>query len=421
MAGKILVQILSFDWRNAAMTVLQGKTLLKGNACAPIQILDDPLNTPSDEAPVILVCDELSLSRALSLKNVAAVVSHQGSPNGHVSVVLKSAGIPWVSGILPQKSWRGHLSLLEDGRLFLDPPSEALKRHRENVEQRQKRLERILSESDKPLQTAAGQPIRIFAAINSLAQADEAIQSGAEGVGLLRSECLFPDVVPDEETQYWAYRTLINRAGGRTCVVRALDADADKPLPYLSQTGNARGIQCLLCHPDVFRVQLRALLRASAHGPLGVLLPFVQSLEEWHACLQLIKECRSELSYQAAGRFSLGAMLETPRAASLCGSLAREADFLCIGSGDLVAHALSISREDTRYAPDHPNVRALIRRLSCEADDAGCPIGLCGVLADEPSLAADALSLGVRQFVVSPTCVPWVRESLQKALNSSLA
>lgn len=402
------------------MDVWQGRVVLEGDACAPV-FLSEACQERFD-APVILICDSLSLQQALSLQNVAAVVTREGAPNGHVAVALRSAGIPWVCGIVPHKSWQGRMALLEDGRLFLDPDPEAVRRYKEKAAQRQERLKRLLSESKRPLQNALGQAIQIMAAVNGLAQADEAIQNGAEGIGLLRSECLYCKMkeAPDEETQYWAYRTLLSRSGGRPCVVRALDVSADKPLPFLSETGGARGVQCLLKHSQLFRTQLCALLRASAHGPLGILLPFVQSLDEWHACRALIAEYRLELSGRDVpmGALSLGAMLETPQAASLCGALAKEADFLCIGSGDLIAHALSVSREDARYAPDPSGVHALLRQLSKEADAEGCPISLCGVLADFPALAADALSLGIRRFVVSPARIPWVREALQAALTA---
>jgi phosphocarrier protein FPr len=387
------------------------------------------------DQPAILTAHDLTPSEVKDFNPAMALALclEAGSASSHSIILARAMGIPAVASLGPG------ISLIAEGtRVGVDgaqgivwiSPNDGEVRELEGRRNTWLAARRAMeAERRQPAATRDGRRIRVFANISSVAEAAEAIAFGAEGVGVLRTEFLFlrRTSAPGEEEQATAYRAIAESLAGRPLYVRTLDIGGDKNLPYVEIGEEAnpslgwRGIRVTLSRRDLFRTQLRAILRAGANHALDLLLPMVASLDELRESRALVAEAEAELERDGLAfhkHIRIGVMIEVPAAVVIADQLAREADFFSIGTNDLIQYAMAADRTNARVAPIadpfQPAVLRLIRQTIDAARAAGIPVALCGELAADPLATPLLLGLGLDEFSVS---APLIRE-LKHAISS---
>ena len=325
-----------------------------------------------------------------------------------------------LEGTAPDTIKEGVLVIVDGGRgeAIVDPDEKTLEIYRKRQAEERRERNALMALRGKPAETRSGRRIRLYGNAGKLEDIDAAFANGAEGIGLLRTEFLFLDrkCCPDEEEQFQIYREALQKAAGQPLIVRTLDIGADKQpayLPSVSEENPAlglRGIRLSLTEKELFRTQLRALLRASAYGRLAILYPMIGSVRELREVRYFVAALEEELarsgvSFDAA--VLQGAMIETPAAALTAERLAEEADFFSIGTNDLTQYTLAADRQGSAglerfYDPHHEAVLRLIRMTAEAARRAGKQTGICGELAADESLSAYFLELGIDTLSVAP-------------------
>ena len=356
----------------------------------------------------------------------------EGSRTSHVSIMARSMGIPAVVGLGTAID-----ALLEartvavdggEGYAIADPDPDAISAF-EN-KQMDLAAEASLLEDYKHLEarTSEGKRIEVSANIGSAMEADDALEWGAEGVGLFRTEFLFMEraELPSEDEQYDSYRKVAQAFGQKPVIIRTLDVGGDKDLPGVEQPPEEnpflgwRGIRMCLDVPELFKPQLRALLRASAYGNLKVMFPMIVDIEEVRKAKQIMEECRKELEGEGAevGHLEVGIMVETPSAALLASEIAPEVSFFSVGTNDLVQYTLAADRgnERLRRLQDsaHPAVLELIGRTCEAAREAGIWVGVCGEAAGDPALIPRLVELGVTELSMSAPSIPRAKKIISE-------
>ncbi|MGB9800515.1 MAG: phosphoenolpyruvate--protein phosphotransferase [Thermanaerothrix sp.] len=391
------------------------------------------------EHPVILVADELTPTETaqLDLEHIQGIVTLSGGPTSHSAILARSLGIPAVTGLSPTiKRLRQNTLLGLDGfqgRVWVEPAEEVQReletKRKRWLEERQKLQETSL----QPAMTRDGLRIEVVANAGNLADAQLAAKNGAEGVGLLRTEFLFltRQTPPSEEEQFQAIRDIGLALKGKPVIVRTLDVGGDKPLPYIPMEPEAnpflgvRALRLSLQQPDLFRTQLRAILRAGAITPLRIMFPMVASLEEVEQAREFLAQVHNELAQEGiahAWPIDTGIMVEIPSAAIKADALAPVVDFFSIGTNDLTQYTLAAERGNPRlaYLADalHPAVLRLIEEVVQAAHAAGKWVGVCGELAGEPEAVPILVGLGVDELSINPAGIPKVK-ALIRAMASS--
>ena len=396
--------------------------------CQPGQVL-------CGDEPCIVGADDLSPSETIQLdkSRVKAFVMSAGTANSHTAILARTLGIPAVMNVGQE------LYELEDGsELFVDGSTGEVV-SQPDVQTRQQIEEQLLrqQEHQKLLETLKGLPsetkdgriMQVFANIGSEADLDAVLANDAEGIGLFRSEFLYlqGQDYPDEETQFQSYRTVAERMQGRRVIIRTMDIGSDKTADYfhLGEEANPalgyRAIRICLDRPEVFLTQLRALYRASLYGNLAVMFPMIASEWEVQAAKALCRQACRELEQEGVpfrADVKLGIMLETPAAVIMARQLAKQVDFFSIGTNDLTQYTLAIDRQcgtnlDRFYDAHHPAVLRLIRYAADAAHEAGIPIGICGELGADLSLAETFLAFGIDEVSVSPASVLPMRQKIR--------
>ena len=361
-----------------------------------------------------------------------AFVTAEGSRTSHVSIMARSMGIPAVVGVGEAISGALEAETVAvdgtEGSAITDPDRGTLARFEE--------MSRALAEERTALdeyrhveaRTADGRRIEVAANLGSASEAEGALGWGAEGVGLFRTEFLFMqrDDLPSEEEQYDAYSTVVRAFGGKPVIIRTLDVGGDKDLPGVDQIHEDnpflgwRGIRMSLDTPDLFKPQLRALLRAAVHGNLKVMFPMVVEAGELRAAKGMLDEARAELEGEKVevGEIATGVMIETPAAAVCAAELAAESAFFSIGTNDLVQYTLAADRGNERLRrlqdADHPAVLALIRQTCEAARGANIPVGVCGEAAGEPQMIPGLIDLGVTELSMSAPSIPRAKKIISE-------
>jgi phosphoenolpyruvate-protein phosphotransferase len=380
---------------------------------------------PPVPANSIIVAEDLAPSDAAALDRtrVRGFCTTSGSATSHVAILARGLGIPAVAGIDARV-----LDLAPGTRVILDghagvmytAPSDA---EVESVARQRAADEgkrgRELAVSGEPATTTDGHRIHVYANIGDTDEAAAVVQVGGEGVGLLRSEFLFMrrDSAPDEDEQARSYSSIASALGpDRLLVIRTLDVGGDKPLSYLPIAAEAnpflgeRGIRLTLNRPELFRAQIRAILRATASGKVAMMFPMVATMDEWHRARELVEHERSSLG---APSIPIGIMVETPAAAVMADQFARDADFLSIGTNDLTQYTLSMDRSNPRLAPQldalHPAVLRLIARTVEGGHAHKRWVSVCGALAGDPDAVPVLVGLGVDDLSVDIPIVPAVK------------
>ena len=393
------------------------------------------------EEPLVLVASDIAPADMLHFKRsvFAGFVTDVGGSTSHTAIVARSMDIPAVVGareasrLIRQDDW-----VIIDGdagAVIVDPPPIVLEEYR--FRQRQAELERARLDRLRhtPAVTLDGEAVELLANIELPEDAIAALDAGAVGVGLFRSEFLFMNrgqELPDEDEQFEAYRAAVLAMKGLPVTIRTVDIGADKPLDRLTihelrheHTLNPalglRAIRWSLAEPSMFRQQLRAILRASAHGKVRLLLPMVAQVNEARMTLEALTRAKQQLrdAGKAFNEVEIGAMIEVPAAALILGSLLRHFDFVSIGTNDLIQYTLAIDRADEKvahlYDPWHPAVLGLIAATIAQANAAGKGVSVCGEMAGDPSFTALLLAMGLRSFSMHPRQIAAVKQAVLRA------
>lgn len=397
-----------------------------------------------EQEPVIVVAEDLAPSETVQMdkSQVLGFVTRQGSSQSHTAILARTMNLPALIGIPVKAEWDGKLAAIDgiNGILYVDPDEETLEKMQLLQKEEQER-QRLLTEwKDRETVTKSGRKIRLCANVGSIADVAGALQNGAEGIGLFRSEFLFltADHCPTEEEQFQTYRLAAEMMAGKTVIIRTIDIGADKraaymekkPEPgkedsslYLEEETNPamglRGIRLSLEKRELFKTQLRAILRAGAFGEISVLYPLIASVEEFRKAKALLAEVEEELKALGIpfGKVRQGVMIETPAAAILSDLLAEEAEFFSIGTNDLSQYTMAVDRENPRteeyFDPHHPALLRLIRYTVKNAGKAGIPVGICGDLGGDETLTEFFVKEGVDELSVPPSRILPLREKIK--------
>ncbi len=389
--------------------------------------------------PFVLVVDELAPSEAAELDwpRVLAVVVDGGSRTAHGVILARSQGIPAVIELrdVTRRVSPGATLVVDGARgvVVVEPSAPALDRFRAAQAEEEREERRLEATRGLRAVTRDGVALRLRANLEFVEEAQGAARAGAEGIGLFRSEYLLGAARhwPDEERQVAIYRRLLDAMQPHGVTVRTWDVGAEEVGPLGPTSPNpalgARALRLLERHPEPFRVQMRALLRAAAHGPLSIMLPFVGGLEDLRQARALVARARDELRREGLAhgeRVPLGINLEIPGAALVADLLADEVDFFSIGTNDLVQYLLAVDRGDPRvarhYQALHPAVLRLLERVVSAAAARGMPVSACGEMAAEPLGALALVGLGVTELSMTPSAIPRVKALLRAADASRL-
>ena len=384
--------------------------------------------------PVIIVSHMLTPSETANLdrRHVRAFCTETGGAGGHTAIVAKGLELPAVVGIGPfMDNITSSAVVIVDGdrgRVIINPDEETIRSYEERLARRNSLAERLAGLRDLPAETADGVRIRLSANIEFPHETSACLERGADGIGLYRTEFLYlsSEEEPSEEDHYEAYSQVVREMGGRPVVIRTLDLGADKmghrPLaenehnPFLG----LRSIRLSLRNLDLFRPQLRAILRAAVHGAVRVMFPLITTMTELRQArmlLNVVAEDLREAGIPCRCDIPVGMMVEVPAAVVMLDHFVREVDFLSIGTNDLAQYTLAVDRSN-EYVADlyqscDPAVLRLIRQSVHVADANNTPIAVCGEMSSNPARALLLLGLGVRHLSVPPSSLPRVKKVIR--------
>lgn len=392
----------------------------------------DPVDLPRG-SNAILVTHDLTPSLTMQLDRdcIAAIATEAGTATAHVAILARSLGLPAVVGLRRALGalQGGERAILDggEGTLLIAPTEAEVAAAQERVaeEEGQADVRRELAHSEAV--TRDGARLIIRANVDVPDEAELGAQSGAEGVGLMRTEFLVVGraTMPDEEEQYRAYRRVVQAFAPRPVIIRTFDIGGDKlPVGGYASEANPflgwRAIRMCLDQPELFRCQLRALMRAAMHGDLRIMLPLVVTVDEVRETRQLIEAAAAELIERRVpfrDDLPLGVMVETPAAAVTCDTLVRDVDFLSIGSNDLVQYTLAVDRGNAnlapRFTPFHPAVLRLMAQVQATGAAHGIDVCVCGEMGSQPLAVFALMGLGIRQLSVAPRAVADVKRVIR--------
>ena len=383
---------------------------------------------------VIVLAEELTPSDTVRMDtaHVKGIATRLGGATAHSAIIARTLGIPAAAGIdgWQTEALNGHMAILDgaDGTLTVDPTDEETACYQSRKAQADCEAQALEAFRTSPSQTKDGAALEICANIGTPQEAQQAMKYGADGVGLFRSEFLFMDrdALPTEDEQFEAYRTAAQTMAGKPLIIRTLDVGGDKKLPTLELPHEDnpflgfRAIRMTLSHPEIFRPQLRAILRAAAYGDVRVMFPMIGSMDQLREAKALLREQEQTLQAEGVptGPVKVGMMVEIPAAAVLAEEFAKEVDFFSIGTNDLTQYTLAVERGNAAvahlYAPEHPAVLRLIAMTAQAAAERHIPCGMCGEAAGDPKLAPAFVGMGVNELSMSPRRVPAVRKLLSE-------
>jgi phosphoenolpyruvate-protein phosphotransferase len=394
----------------------------------------DPLAEVTE--PVILFADDLEPSQAaqLTADKIRGICLKKGTPNAHSAIVSRSLGIPMVVAVgdALENAARGGIAILDAsaGRVILQPGEADIESARKAIAAMSVKRDLDWDHRFEPAILKDGHRVEIVANIGQTSEAHGVLDSGAEGVGLLRTEFLFldRDHAPDEEEQYQALREMIEALQGLPMIVRTMDIGGDKPVSYLGLSEldlsflGLRGFRLSQARPDLATTQLRAIFRAAEHGPIRLMFPMIATVNDFLRAREMTEKVRREVG---GSKVELGVMIEVPSAVTMAPELAELADFFSIGTNDLTQYALAVDRTHPLLAARadslHPVVLRLIRATIDAAHEKGKWVGVCGGLAADPLGALILTGLGIDELSMPPALVPQIKAQLRREDLGSLA
>jgi phosphotransferase system enzyme I (PtsI) len=385
--------------------------------------------------PSIILAPDLAPSTTATLDrtHVLGFATDSGGTTSHTAIMARKLGLPAVVGLgdITARVRNGEYALLDGhgGSVIINPTDQTLFEYGQLKQRRAALEERLGALREQPAITLDGHVITLAANIDHPDDAAALTAAGAEGVGLFRSEFLFLNRrdLPTEEEQFEAYRRVAVASAPHAAVIRTLDLGGDKLPASWARTGEQnpflgwRAIRISLALPELFRTQLRAVLRASAHGKVKLMFPMISGIDEFRDANALLERCREELREEGVpfdAGMEVGLMIEVPGAALMADVLAREAAFFSIGTNDLTGYTLAVDRLNERVAPlfnpAHPGVLRLIRMTIEAARNQGRWVGVCGEMAADPALVPLLLGLGADELSVTPAAIPAVKFLLRR-------
>lgn len=384
------------------------------------------------QEPVIVVADDLAPSETVQMDKdkLLAFITRYGSSNSHTAILARTMNIPALIGVDIKEEWNGKLAIVDgnEGIVYIDPDEKTLEQFKALKEEEIKSKEMLQSLKGKEDVTLDGRKIKLYANIGGVKDVASVLANDAAGIGLFRSEFLYLETedYPSEESQFQAYKTVAQNMAGKKVIVRTLDIGADKQIGYfnLAHEDNPamgyRAIRICLDRIEVFKTQLRALLRASAFGNISIMYPMIISVDEVRQIKEIVEYVKKELDVQGVpyGDFEQGIMIETPAAVMISDLLAQEVDFFSIGTNDLTQYTLAIDRQnmklDNIYDAHHPAVLRMIQMTIENGHKHGCWVGICGELGADLSLTRTFIEMGIDELSVSPSFVLPVRKNIRE-------
>lgn len=399
---------------------------LKGNTAADLSSLP---------YPCIIVAEDLTPSETVGLdqENTVGFITGAGGRTSHTAIISRSLEIPAVVGIgtIPSEMKDGGFVILDalKGDVIIDPDDETINEYKSKQEEFRKEKKALLKLKELPAETSDGHAVELCANIGNPLDAKNVLQYGAEGIGLYRTEFLYMENThfPTEEEQFGAYKAVAEIMGNKPVIIRTLDIGGDKELPYFDFEPEEnpflgwRAIRFCLDRTDVFRTQLRAILRASAYGNLKIMYPMIISKEEILRANEILEMCKEELRSEGVSfdkAIKTGIMVETPAAVAVADVLAKYADFFSIGTNDLCQYTLAVDRGNTKirdkYDPFHPAVLRNIKRVIDAAHKEGKPVGMCGEFAGDERAAKILAGFGLDEFSMTASGIPKVKKMIRE-------
>jgi len=393
-------------------------------------LLDVPFNS-------IVFAKELIPSHTAFAESsrVSAFVTHSGGGNSHAALIVRAKGIPYIAGVdvsaLQDTPTRCVIVDGNSGDVIFNPTVKTLEKYRQAKTRLKTSFQLLQKEMQYDAETTDGCAIQVFANIGNISDLDTIQQYGPEGIGLFRTEYLFfqnHQLITSEEQQYDAYFKLLQAASNMPVVIRVFDVGGDKN-PELFSEGHSepnpvlgcRGIRFLLRHREIFKIQLRAILRVAVHGDVRILLPLISDMSELETSRAMIAEVARSLKEEGIpfrANVPVGSMIEVPSAVLICDTLAQKSDFLSIGTNDLVQYTLGIDRSNPAMSdfcyPAHPSVLRMIKMVNTEAKRYGRSVTICGEIASNPLFVPLLLGLGADQLSCSPRYIPLVKRAIRQ-------
>ena len=385
---------------------------------------------------IILVTHDLMPSDAVTMEKskVMAIAMDAGGKTSHTAILARSFEIPAVLGLgTVTRMLSGGEVLIVDGNhgvVILDPDDQTLSEYRTMQDEWHEHENQLMRLKNLPAETSDGKLIYLNGNIEVPEEVVSIHSHGADGIGLYRSEFLFLGThsLPDENEQYGAYRRVLESMQGRPVTIRTLDVGGDKLSTHIDHRDEKnpilgwRAIRMCLSEVDLFKTQLRALLRSSVHGRLQIMFPMISGIPELSRALDLLEEARQELRDREvpfARDIPVGIMIEVPSAALTADALARKVDFFSIGTNDLIQYTLAVDRGNERvaylYEPFHPGLLKLIRMIIESGHREGIPVAMCGEMAGDPLATVVLLGLGLDQFSMGAVGIPEVKRIIRSA------
>ncbi|MFR6538054.1 MAG: phosphoenolpyruvate--protein phosphotransferase [Lachnospiraceae bacterium] len=382
--------------------------------------------------PSIIVADDLTPSETVQMdkKKILAFVTVHGSTNSHTAILARMMNIPALIGVpLPLEELHSGTQAIVDGKkgvFYLEPDATQIANAEEAQKQEKEQQNLLATYKGRESVTKSGKKIHLYANIGSVSDVAYVLENDAEGIGLFRSEFLYlgRDALPDETEQFNAYRQVLQMMAGKKVIIRTLDIGADKNADYLelghedNPAMGYRAIRICLEQPDIFKTQLRALLRAAKFGNLSIMYPMITSVEEVMSIKEIVKEVEKELQEENLPYAvpEQGIMIETPAAVMISAELAEHVDFFSIGTNDLTQYTLAIDRQNSRldrfYNPHHEAVLRMIQMTIDGAHKHGKWVGICGELGADTTLTERFITMGIDELSVSPSMVLGVRSKI---------
>lgn len=386
------------------------------------------------EEPVIVVADDLSPSETVQMDKdkILAFVTVHGSANSHTAILARMMNIPALIGVdMDLEALTTGVEGAVDGftgEFYIEPTEEVKTSIQTKIEEEKEKRALLQTLKGKENVTKSGKTIKLFANIGSVSDMGYVLENDAGGIGLFRSEFLYigRNELPGEEEQFQAYRQAVQNMAGKKVIIRTLDIGADKQADYLQipQEENPalgyRAIRICLTQPEIFKVQLRALFRASAYGNLSIMYPMITSVEEVEQIQQIVCEVKQELKEAGIPYKDVeeGVMIETPAAVMISDDLAKIVDFFSIGTNDLTQYTLAIDRQNEKLDPFYkPHHKAILRMIKMVVDNAhkeGKWAGICGELGADPDLTETFVKMGVDELSVAPSMILKLRKIIRE-------
>ena len=389
----------------------------------------------SDE-PVIVVADDLAPSETVQMdkSKILSFVTVHGSANSHTSILAKTMGIPAViSCPVPlSDEVNGHMAIVDgyESKIYVDPDEDVLVAKRKLLLEEEKKKNLLDTLKGKENVTLDGHKINLYANIGDIKDLGLVLQNDAGGIGLFRSEFIYlgSNDYPTEEEQFQIYKQVAQTLAGKKVIIRTLDIGADKQADYFklpkeeNPAMGLRAIRICLSRPEIFRTQLRAILRASAFGKISIMFPMIISVEEVKKIKEIVESVKKELDNDGISYdkdIELGVMIETPAAVMIADDLAKEVDFFSVGTNDLTQYTLALDRQnqslDDFYNPHHPAILKMLKMIVDAAHKHGAWAGICGELGADLKLTKEFLAMGYDELSVSPSRILPIRKKIRES------